>query len=99
MKQGIVEEIVKVVNDMGARDKYSLVLDKSGTTMSGTNLVLYSQDVKDITDDLIKTINASKPADGSSSAVPGASSTAPASAGAAGTPAAKPAPATPPAKQ
>jgi outer membrane protein len=64
MRQGIIEEIIKIVNDTGAKEKYSLVLDKSGLSMNGTSVLLYSSDVKDLTDDVIKTINASKPAAG-----------------------------------
>lgn len=70
MRQGIIEEIIKIVNDTGAKEKYSLVLDKSGLSMNGTSVLLYSSDVKDLTDDVIKTINASKPAAGTPAAKP-----------------------------
>lgn len=62
MRGGIVDEINKFITDLGAKEKYSLILDKSGVSMNGTSIVLYSQDVKDITDDVTKGLNATKPA-------------------------------------
>lgn len=69
MRQGIVEEITKVVNDIGAKEKYNLILDKSGSTLNGNPALLYTQDVKDLTDDVVKLMNASKPAGGSKPAI------------------------------
>lgn len=62
MRGGIVDEINKFISDVGAKEKYTLILDKSGVSMNGTSIVLYSQDVKDITDDVTKALNATKPA-------------------------------------
>jgi outer membrane protein len=69
MRQGIVEEITKVVNDIGAKEKYNLILDRSGSTLNGTATLLFAQDVKDLTDDVVKLMNANKPAGGSKPAV------------------------------
>lgn len=68
MRKGIVDEINKAVQDFSAKEKFNLVIDKSAAGVSQTPVVLYSQDLKDITDDVIKVINASKPAGGASSA-------------------------------
>ncbi len=64
LTQGLIDDIAKVVTDLGAREKYTLIFDKSGNTISGTPMLMYSQDVKDITDDVIKMINSTKPAEG-----------------------------------
>ncbi len=75
MRNLVLADVTKLVNDVGQRDKYSLIIDKSGMSMNGTSVVLYAGDVKDITDDLIKELNANKPA--SSSAASPASAPAP----------------------
>lgn len=62
MMTGIVEDVTRVVNDIGAKEKYNLILDKTGFTMSGTPAVMYAQDIKDLTDDVIKILNANAPA-------------------------------------
>lgn len=64
MRTSIVDEIRKVVQDFGAREKYNMLMDKSAAGVSQTPFLLYSSDVKDITDDIIKLINANKPAAG-----------------------------------
>ncbi len=66
MRKGIVDEINKAVQDFGAKEKFNLILDKSAAGVSQTPVLLYSQDLRDITDDVIKVINASKPAGGTS---------------------------------
>jgi len=71
MRTSIVEEINKFVSDLGTKEKYNLILDKSGASMNGTSVVLFTSDVRDITDDVIKAINANKPAS-SAAAVPAA---------------------------
>jgi outer membrane protein len=71
MRTSIVEEINKFVSDLGTKEKYNLILDKSGASMNGTSVVLFSSDIRDITDDVIKAINANKPAS-SAAAVPAA---------------------------
>ena len=62
MRKGIVDEINKAVQDFSAKEKFNLVIDKSAAGVSQTPVVLYSQDLKDITDEVVKMINASKPA-------------------------------------
>jgi outer membrane protein len=106
MRKSIVEEITKVINDLGARESYNLIFDRSGVTMNGTSTVLYASGLKDITDDIIKVMNSSKPAGGPvTSAAPASTApitskpagvpvtgAAPASIAPATTPAAKPKP-------
>ncbi len=71
MRKGIIDEITKLIQDFGAKEKYTLVMDRSGMSMYGVPVLLYSQDVKDVTDEIIKGLNASKPA-GSAAAAPAA---------------------------
>jgi len=63
MRAGIVDEIRKLVSDKVKSDQYDLVLDKSGLSSNGVEVVLYSKDAADFSDDIIKTLNASKPKD------------------------------------
>ncbi len=67
MRAGIVEEIRKLVNEKVKSDQYDLVLDKSGMSANGVEIVLYSKDSADFSDDIIKTLNASKPKDAAAS--------------------------------
>jgi len=76
MRAGIVEEIRKLINDKVKAEQYDLVLDKSGLSSNGVELVLYSKDSADFSEDIIKSLNASKPKDTAapaSSATPAAS--------------------------
>ena len=75
LQQDIVKDITGAVNTIGGRDKYNLILDKAGPSVNGTPVLLYTQDMKDVTDDVIKILNATQPA-GSASA-PAASSAKP----------------------
>jgi outer membrane protein len=61
MRSGIVEEIQKIVVDISTKEKYSLVFDKSGMSVNGTPVLIHAQDVKDLTDDVTKMMNAAKP--------------------------------------
>lgn len=62
VRGSIVEEISKVIQEKAKRDGYSLVLDKTGLTLSGVPPFLYVQDTLDITTDIIKALNATAPA-------------------------------------
>lgn len=75
MRKNIVDEITKVINTIGARDKYNLILDKSGMSLNGTPSALYVDGVTDVSDEIIKTMNATAPKGGTP---PPATTTAPA---------------------
>jgi len=63
MRDGIVDEIMKVVNDQVKAQNYDIVFDKSG--FSANNIVpvlLYSRDNYDFSDSVITKLNASRPA-------------------------------------
>lgn len=60
IRQGLIDEITKVVTDVGAKGKYTMVLDKTGRSLNGTAVLLYTQDLPDITEEVVRTINATK---------------------------------------
>src|SRR6201987_4924598 len=63
MRDGIVDEIMKVVNDQVRAQNYDLVFDRSG--FSANNIVpvlLYSRDNYDFSDSVITKLNANRPA-------------------------------------
>lgn len=64
MRNQIVEEIMKVVNDKVKSDHYDLVLDKSGQSLNGVQIVLHSEDSMEFSDDIVVALNKSRPAPG-----------------------------------
>lgn len=62
MRNQIVEEIMKLIQDKVKSDNFDLVFDKSGQSLNGVNLVLYSKDNMEFSDEIITTLNKSKPA-------------------------------------
>ena len=62
MRNQIVEEIMKVVNEKVKDDKFDMVFDKSGQSMNGVQIVLYSQDKMDFSDEVITALNKTRPA-------------------------------------
>jgi len=62
MRNGIVEEIMKIVNDRVKADGFDLVFDKSGSSLNGVPLILASKDSMEFTNDVITALNKTKPA-------------------------------------
>ncbi|HEY3898999.1 MAG TPA: OmpH family outer membrane protein [Chthoniobacter sp.] len=60
MRAGIVDDINKVVADRVKAESYNLVFDKSGPSLNGVPIVLYSMDNYDFTDAVIKALNLSR---------------------------------------
>lgn len=58
----IMDEIMKVVNDLSRAKGATLVLDKSGPSILGIPVVLYSDASYDITEDVVKEVNKDRPA-------------------------------------
>lgn len=72
MREGIVQEITEVVMDKVKTNNYDLVLDKSGMSLNGVPLTLYSKENAEFTNDVIAVLN--KPGRvGSTDASPAAS--------------------------
>ncbi|MEK0449376.1 MAG: hypothetical protein RL088_1644 [Verrucomicrobiota bacterium] len=67
MRNGIVEEIKKVIDKAVATKGYDLVFDKSGPSLNGVNIVLHSKEswdfTKEVIDELNKAPNAGSAAD------------------------------------
>ena len=80
MRNGIVDEITKLVQERVRSGGYDLVLDKSGSSLNGVPIVLFSKDSEDFSDDIVKELNKNKPAESASkpAEAPAKSSEAPA---------------------
>jgi outer membrane protein len=57
MREGIVREITDVVMDKVKTNGLDLVFDKSGMSLNGVPLVMYSRDNYDFTNDIITVLN------------------------------------------
>ena len=57
MRAGIVDDINKVVADKVKAENFEIVFDKSGPSLNGVPIVLYSRDNYDFTDTVITTLN------------------------------------------
>jgi outer membrane protein len=60
MRGGIVEEINKIVADRVKAENYDLVFDKSGPSLNGVPIVLFSKETYDFTADVITSLNKNK---------------------------------------
>lgn len=66
MRDGIVKEITALIQERVKKDQYDLVLDKSGNSINGVPVVLFSKDSSDFSDEIIDTLNKDKPAESAS---------------------------------
>ncbi len=57
MRNGIVEEITKIVQDRVKTENYDIVLDKSGSSLNGVPIVLFANDAMDFSDTVIAALN------------------------------------------
>ena len=57
MREGIVKEISEVVMDKVKTNNLDLVLDKSGMSLNGVPLVMFSRDNYDFTSDVVTVLN------------------------------------------
>lgn len=57
MREGIVKEITDIVMDKVKANSFDLVFDKSGMSLNGVPLVMYSRDNMDFTTDVISVLN------------------------------------------
>ena len=60
MRAGIVDEISKVVDGRVKSENYDLVLDKSGPSLNGVPIVLFSRESWDFTTDVVSALNKTK---------------------------------------
>ncbi len=62
MRNQIVEEIMVIINNKVKTDNYDLVLDKSGQSLNGVQIVLHSKESMEFSDDVITALNKTRPA-------------------------------------
>jgi outer membrane protein len=63
MRSGIVEDIMKVVNEQVKAQNYDLVFDRSGASLNaGVPVVVYAKDQMDFSEGVIGKLNANRPA-------------------------------------
>jgi outer membrane protein len=63
MRDGIVDDIMKIVNDQVKGQNFDLVFDKSGFSANNiVSVVLYAKDSYDFSDSIISKLNANRPA-------------------------------------
>ena len=60
MRAGIVDEINKVVADKVKAENFDVVLDKSGPSLNGVPIVLYSRDSYEFTEAVVTALNKNK---------------------------------------
>lgn len=60
MRNGIVEEITKLVQERVKENKYDVVFDKSGQSLNGVPIVLYSDEAMDFSESIISALNKNK---------------------------------------
>lgn len=68
MRNSLVEEIGTVVKDYAAKNGYTYVFDKTGQSAAQAPMIVYSVDTLDFSDEIIKLVNANKPAAGAKKA-------------------------------
>lgn len=57
MREGIVKEITDVVNEKVKANGLDLVFDKSGMSLNGVPLLMYSKENVDFTNDVVTVLN------------------------------------------
>ena len=60
MRAGIVDEINKVISDKVKSENFDLVFDKSGPSLNGVPIVLYSRDTYEFTEAVVTALNKNK---------------------------------------
>jgi outer membrane protein len=61
MREGIVKEITEVVMEKVKANGYDFVLDRSGMSLNGVPIVMFSKDNVDFTNDVITVLNSKTP--------------------------------------
>jgi outer membrane protein len=68
MRQGIVDDITKIVQERVKADSYDVVFDKSGMSLNGVPVVMFAKDPYDFTKEVVEALNKTK---GTEKAAPG----------------------------
>jgi outer membrane protein len=75
MRQGIVDDITKIVTERVKAENYDLVFDKSGMSLNGVPVVMFAKDPYDFTDVVVAALNKNKGKDEPAAAAPPAAAT------------------------
>jgi outer membrane protein len=67
MRNGIVDEITKLVLDKVKSENYDLVMDRSGLSLNGVPILIFAKEGLDFSDDIITALNKDKPKDSDTS--------------------------------
>jgi len=70
MRAGIVDDINKIVTDKVKAENFDFVFDKSGPSLNGVPIVLFSRDSYDFTDSVINALNKNRATSDSPLAAP-----------------------------
>ena len=68
IRNGIVEEILKIVTEKTQAENFDLVFDTSGNSINNVPVVIFAKPSYDFTKDIIEKLNATRPKSGSSEA-------------------------------
>lgn len=60
MRNSIVEEITKLIQDKVKSDNYDYVFDKSGTSLNGVPVLIFAREATDFSEDIIAQLNKNK---------------------------------------
>lgn len=63
MRNGIVDEITKLVQEKVKAEAFDLVLDRSGSSLNGVPFLIFAKDSFDFSEDIITQLNKNKPKD------------------------------------
>jgi outer membrane protein len=63
MRNGIVDEITKLVLEKVKSENYDIVMDRSGLSLNGVPILMFAKDSLDFSDDIITELNKDKPKD------------------------------------
>ena len=63
MRNGIVDEITKLVLDKVKAENYDVVMDRSGLSLNGVPILIFAKEGLDFSDDIIVQLNKNKPKD------------------------------------
>ena len=63
MRNGIVDEITKLVLEKVKTENYDIVMDRSGLSLNGVPILIYAKDGLDFSEDIIVQLNKNKPKD------------------------------------
>jgi outer membrane protein len=73
MRNGIVDEITKLVLEKVKTENYDLVMDRSGLSLNGVPILIFAKEGLDFSDEIVVQLNKTKPKDsdtGASTPVP-----------------------------